>query len=249
MCHFSDCGINWTAGGLCQRNGGLPRARKFCTHCGLHSDECCIFTLTCYLHHHSGAAQRNRQVSFYFIHKWSYALNRHQRRTYSLLIPQGEIQLHTLLLLQTHEAFWIHMHMHWGRGDRVRVECLRQAPWVFGGLASCSRVPWQCFEDLQQPAHLSKFGLQPEVSRQHWTTNSSPEFVHYFCQINIYPVQCRSDSIVSKLHLVDLAGSERQKKTKAEGDRLKEGKPNYFLSAFLLFTFSVLHLWIFLNDM
>nr|XP_057934570.1 kinesin family member 4 isoform X2 [Doryrhamphus excisus] len=31
------------------------------------------------------------------------------------------------------------------------------------------------------------------------------------------------DSIVSKLHLVDLAGSERQKKTKAEGDRLKEG--------------------------
>lgn len=34
----------------------------------------------------------------------------------------------------------------------------------------------------------------------------------------------RVDSIVSKLHLVDLAGSERQKKTKAEGDRLKEGK-------------------------
>nr|XP_015206544.1 PREDICTED: chromosome-associated kinesin KIF4A [Lepisosteus oculatus] len=33
----------------------------------------------------------------------------------------------------------------------------------------------------------------------------------------------KSDSITSKLHLVDLAGSERQKKTKAEGDRLKEG--------------------------
>ncbi|XP_072302654.1 kinesin family member 4 [Eucyclogobius newberryi] len=33
----------------------------------------------------------------------------------------------------------------------------------------------------------------------------------------------KSDSVVSKLHLVDLAGSERQKKTKAEGDRLKEG--------------------------
>ncbi|XP_060941533.1 kinesin family member 4 [Limanda limanda] len=31
------------------------------------------------------------------------------------------------------------------------------------------------------------------------------------------------DAMVSKLHLVDLAGSERQKKTKAEGDRLKEG--------------------------
>ncbi|XP_067232121.1 kinesin family member 4 isoform X1 [Chanodichthys erythropterus] len=33
----------------------------------------------------------------------------------------------------------------------------------------------------------------------------------------------KNDVMVSKLHLVDLAGSERQKKTKAEGDRLKEG--------------------------
>lgn len=37
----------------------------------------------------------------------------------------------------------------------------------------------------------------------------------------------RVDSIVSKFHLVDLAGSERQKKTKAEGDRLKEGKLSF----------------------
>uniref|UniRef100_A0A8C1UXW6 Kinesin-like protein n=1 Tax=Cyprinus carpio TaxID=7962 RepID=A0A8C1UXW6_CYPCA len=33
----------------------------------------------------------------------------------------------------------------------------------------------------------------------------------------------KGDVMVSKLHLVDLAGSERQKKTKAEGVRLKEG--------------------------
>uniref|UniRef100_A0A8B9F5R2 Kinesin family member 4A n=1 Tax=Amazona collaria TaxID=241587 RepID=A0A8B9F5R2_9PSIT len=33
----------------------------------------------------------------------------------------------------------------------------------------------------------------------------------------------KNSSFHSKLHLVDLAGSERQKKTKAEGDRLKEG--------------------------
>uniref|UniRef100_UPI00398F0F6D kinesin family member 4 n=1 Tax=Pristiophorus japonicus TaxID=55135 RepID=UPI00398F0F6D len=33
----------------------------------------------------------------------------------------------------------------------------------------------------------------------------------------------KSNYFSSKLHLVDLAGSERQKKTKAEGDRLKEG--------------------------
>ncbi|XP_069320536.1 chromosome-associated kinesin KIF4A [Eulemur rufifrons] len=33
----------------------------------------------------------------------------------------------------------------------------------------------------------------------------------------------KNSSFRTKLHLVDLAGSERQKKTKAEGDRLKEG--------------------------
>nr|XP_048273597.1 chromosome-associated kinesin KIF4A isoform X1 [Myodes glareolus] len=33
----------------------------------------------------------------------------------------------------------------------------------------------------------------------------------------------KNSNFHSKLHLVDLAGSERQKKTKAEGDRLKEG--------------------------
>lgn len=61
----------------------------------------------------------------------------------------------------------------------------------------------------------------------------SAHFSHYFHQFNISSVQCRSDSIVSKLHLVDLAGSERQKKTKAEGDRLKEGKPDQFRLHFL----------------
>lgn len=56
-------------------------------------------------------------------------------------------------------------------------------------------------------------------------------FVHVLCLFFLSDifVKClfisyRVDSVVSKLHLVDLAGSERQKKTKAEGDRLKEGK-------------------------
>lgn len=52
--------------------------------------------------------------------------------------------------------------------------------------------------------------------------------VEYLCNLC-----CRVDSIVSKLHLVDLAGSERQKKTKAEGDRLKEGKLNTLSSDLL----------------
>lgn len=115
MCDFSDCGINWTASGLCERNGGLPWARKFCTHCGLHSDECRLFTLTCYLHHHSGAAQRNRQVSFYLAHKWSFPKNWYWRRTYSLFIPERQIKLHALTISNT-LLFWIHMRMHWGRG-------------------------------------------------------------------------------------------------------------------------------------
>lgn len=44
----------------------------------------------------------------------------------------------------------------------------------------------------------------------------------------------RVDSVVSKFHLVDLAGSERQKKTKAEGDRLKEGKLSVIFLRILL---------------
>lgn len=110
------------------------------------------------------------------------------------------------------------------------------------------------------PAHLSKFALQPGFERRTLrllsqsptdrTTDARlfpdqqlinyPDFVLYLCQINIFPVQCRSDSIFSKLHLVDLAGSERQKKTKAEGDRLKEGNLICFLSAFFHFMFLVL---------
>lgn len=53
---------------------------------------------------------------------------------------------------------------------------------------------------------------------------------------------CRVDSIISKLRLVDLAGSERQKKTRAEGDRLKEGNDRHTLCAvaFLMSTLSAL---------
>jgi len=44
----------------------------------------------------------------------------------------------------------------------------------------------------------------------------------------ISAIMCRyfsHDFCKAKFHLVDLAGSERLKKTHAEGDRMKEGRP------------------------
>lgn len=62
-----DCRINWKAGVVCWWDGWLFGAWKFCTHCGLHSNECCIFTLTCHLHHHSRTAPRDWQVSLFSV--------------------------------------------------------------------------------------------------------------------------------------------------------------------------------------
>ncbi|XP_028671939.1 kinesin family member 4 [Erpetoichthys calabaricus] len=55
--------------------------------------------------------------------------------------------------------------------------------------------------------------------------NSASSRSHAIFTITIELRKGQDKSIIcrSKLHLVDLAGSERQKKTKAEGDRLKEG--------------------------
>ena len=61
--HFSDCWVNWEAGGFRRRDGELSGSWKLCSHCGLHSDERCFFAFPCDLHYHAGAAQRARQVS------------------------------------------------------------------------------------------------------------------------------------------------------------------------------------------
>lgn len=53
----------------------------------------------------------------------------------------------------------------------------------------------------------------------------------------------RVDSIVSKFHLVDLAGSERQKKTKAEGDRLKEGRVTVLLPRCVCVVYAPVSMW------
>ncbi|RXM96014.1 Chromosome-associated kinesin KIF4 [Acipenser ruthenus] len=55
--------------------------------------------------------------------------------------------------------------------------------------------------------------------------NSASSRSHAIFTITVEQRKKHDKSVLfrSKLHLVDLAGSERQKKTKAEGDRLKEG--------------------------
>ncbi|XP_072285830.1 chromosome-associated kinesin KIF4A [Pyxicephalus adspersus] len=55
--------------------------------------------------------------------------------------------------------------------------------------------------------------------------NSQSSRSHAIFTISVEQLEAndKNNSFRSKLHLVDLAGSERQKKTKAEGDRLKEG--------------------------
>lgn len=55
--------------------------------------------------------------------------------------------------------------------------------------------------------------------------NSASSRSHAIFTITVEQRKKHDKNVVfrSKLHLVDLAGSERQKKTKAEGDRLKEG--------------------------
>lgn len=108
--------------------------------------------------------------------------------------------IHLFMITNT-LSFWIPMHMHWGRGDRVRIDCSRQAPWVFRGLVPCSRVPWQCSEAVLPPAHLSKFGLQPglELRTLHlsaqsptdWATNT-PYIARSTALQNLFVIPVRS---------------------------------------------------------
>ncbi|KAJ6653097.1 hypothetical protein lerEdw1_010183 [Lerista edwardsae] len=79
---------------------------------------------------------------------------------------------------------------------------------------TCARETVLCLEQGNNSRTVAATAMNTQSSRSHAIFTVSIE------------QQSKNDTNTrfhSKLHLVDLAGSERQKKTKAEGDRLREG--------------------------
>ncbi|XP_042680920.1 chromosome-associated kinesin KIF4A [Centrocercus urophasianus] len=79
---------------------------------------------------------------------------------------------------------------------------------------TCARDTVSCLEQGNNSRTVASTAMNSQSSRSH--------AIFTIC-IDQKKKNDRNSSFHSKLHLVDLAGSERQKKTKAEGDRLKEG--------------------------
>ncbi|NXW63217.1 KIF4 protein, partial [Eurystomus gularis] len=79
---------------------------------------------------------------------------------------------------------------------------------------SCAQDTVCCLEQGNNSRTVASTAMNSQSSRSH--------AIFTIC-IDQKKKNDKNSSFHSKLHLVDLAGSERQKKTKAEGDRLKEG--------------------------
>ncbi|XP_071614186.1 chromosome-associated kinesin KIF4A isoform X1 [Heliangelus exortis] len=79
---------------------------------------------------------------------------------------------------------------------------------------SCAQDTVSCLEQGNNSRTVASTAMNSQSSRSH--------AIFTIC-IDQKKKSDKNSSFHSKLHLVDLAGSERQKKTKAEGDRLKEG--------------------------
>ncbi|KFP11841.1 Chromosome-associated kinesin KIF4, partial [Egretta garzetta] len=79
---------------------------------------------------------------------------------------------------------------------------------------TCARDTVSCLEQGNNSRTVASTAMNSQSSRSH--------AIFTIC-IDQKKKSDKNSSFHSKLHLVDLAGSERQKKTKAEGDRLKEG--------------------------
>ncbi|KFP69453.1 Chromosome-associated kinesin KIF4 [Acanthisitta chloris] len=79
---------------------------------------------------------------------------------------------------------------------------------------TCAQDTVSCLEQGNNSRTVGSTAMNSQSSRSH--------AIFTIC-IDQKKKNDKNCSFHSKLHLVDLAGSERQKKTKAEGDRLKEG--------------------------
>ncbi|XP_014810819.1 PREDICTED: chromosome-associated kinesin KIF4A [Calidris pugnax] len=79
---------------------------------------------------------------------------------------------------------------------------------------TCAQDTVSCLEQGNNARTVAATAMNSQSSRSH--------AIFTIC-IDQKKKNDKNTSFHSKLHLVDLAGSERQKKTKAEGDRLKEG--------------------------
>ncbi|NWW87175.1 KIF4 protein, partial [Rhynochetos jubatus] len=79
---------------------------------------------------------------------------------------------------------------------------------------TCAQDTVSCLEQGNNSRTVASTAMNSQSSRSH--------AIFTIC-IDQKKKNDKTSSFHSKLHLVDLAGSERQKKTKAEGDRLKEG--------------------------
>ncbi|XP_063277944.1 chromosome-associated kinesin KIF4A [Prinia subflava] len=79
---------------------------------------------------------------------------------------------------------------------------------------TCAQETVSCLEQGNNSRTVGSTAMNSQSSRSH--------AIFTIC-IDQKKKNDKNSSFHCKLHLVDLAGSERQKKTKAEGDRLKEG--------------------------
>uniref|UniRef100_A0A452HW87 Kinesin motor domain-containing protein n=1 Tax=Gopherus agassizii TaxID=38772 RepID=A0A452HW87_9SAUR len=79
---------------------------------------------------------------------------------------------------------------------------------------ACARDTILCLEQGNNSRTVASTAMNSQSSRSH---------AIFTISIEQRKKSDKNNSFRCKLHLVDLAGSERQKKTKAEGDRLKEG--------------------------
>ncbi|XP_068813105.1 chromosome-associated kinesin KIF4A isoform X2 [Struthio camelus] len=79
---------------------------------------------------------------------------------------------------------------------------------------ACAQDTVSCLEQGNNSRTVASTAMNSQSSRSH---------AIFTISVDQKKKNDKNSSFRSKLHLVDLAGSERQKKTKAEGDRLKEG--------------------------